>query len=194
MYFDNIDILNIIQQYLYIKNNILLTSTSKFFYINIDIPKYIKQKYNYSFEYFTYIYLDVFKYNIILNLSINENLNFINLIKNNFPTRFKHTLYNNYEHFIDIINYETDYTDKYGYVFEFLLYKIYLINFIYPIFHHFFSDSISFCLLFSETNNENKKIKYSFDIDIINNYHIFFYHFYNIIKYNSILFNKFFNN
>jgi len=194
MYFDNIDILNIIQKYLYIKNNVLLTSTSKFFYMNIDITKYITKKYNYNFEYFTYIYTDIFKYNIILNLSINENLNAINLIKEKFPSRFKHTLYNYYESFTDIIDYETDYTDKYGYIFEFLLYKIYLINFIYPIFHHFFTDSISFCLLFSETTNENKKIKYSFDIDTINNYHTSFFPFYNIVKYNSILFDKFFKN
>ena len=134
---------------------------------------------------------DMFLYNKPNFTTLNE---YINLIKENFPSRFKHTLYNYYESFTDIIDYETNYTDKYGYIFEFLLYKIYLINLIYPIFHYFFSDSILFCLLFAETTNENKKIKYSFDIDAINNYHTSFFPFYNIVKYNSILFDKFFKN
>lgn len=193
MYFDNIDILNIIQKYLYIKNNVLLTSTSKFFYININITKYIIYKYNHTFENFKYIYTDIFKYNIILNQLINFNQHTINLIKLNFPTHFKYNLYKYFENFTDIIDYEIEYVNKYGFIFEFLLYKIYLINLIYPIFHYFFSNSITFCLLFAENYYDHKKIKYSFDIDIINNYYASFDSFYNIVKYNSILFDKFFN-
>lgn len=193
MFFDNIDIINIIQKYLYIKNNVLLTSTSKFFYININITKYIIYNYNHTFDNFKYIYTDIFKYNIILNQLIYDNLHTINLIKLNFPQRFKNNLYNYFEKFTDIIDYEIEYVNNYGFIFEFLLYKIYLINLIYPILHHFFSNSIIFCLLFAETNNDHKKIKYSFDIDIINSYYSSFDSFYNIIKYNSILFDKFFD-
>lgn len=181
-----IDILQYIQKYLYIKNNIILSSTSKFFYNNIDISCYIKTTYNISFSNFKEIYLDIYKYNIILNNCIIDNYDTIILICDKMDNKYC-------KNFSYIINYEIKFQKKYGYIFELLLYKIRIINYIIPTLLNYCENTAKFCLLYSKYVNNNKYTKYTFDVQLINKKYILYKSFCDVIKYNINLFQIFFD-
>jgi hypothetical protein len=185
----NIDIFDIINSYLYVENIVLLTHVSKFFYNNINIPMIIHRKYYFEFDYFKELYIDVYKYNNILNYILHTNIDTLLIIQNDYFTYYKDTqnLNTYYNYFIHIIK------NEYTYYFDHILNKIYIINKILPIINYIYKHPNIFCILYSDIINNKKTKIYTFDIYIINEYFSIFEKLYYIIQYNDILYHMIYN-
>ena len=186
----NNDIIDYINSFLYIENIILLLQSSKYLNNTININEIIYKKYNYEYKYFKIIYIDILRYNIILDNLLKANKNTLLLIKQKYfiDNTYKKNLLKLYIIFINLI-----YNINYPSYFEIIKYKIYIINNIISIINHIYKNDIIFCSLYVEIINTNSQTQYIYNIDNINNNYIEFNKLYNILQYNTILYNNLYN-